>query len=145
MEDKRLRNQLEVVGDRDGILQSATHNGSSVFNKTYGPMMAVALEIINQCKNLETLNAIWIEQSLDIGYLKASENAERICELENKIKAKEKELAKVSNKLKEAHNSLADRENKMRKKLGTFCVRGVDYDCSVVSPIDLANGFYFMH
>ncbi|PPD70701.1 hypothetical protein GOBAR_DD32416 [Gossypium barbadense] len=54
MEDERLRNELEVVGDRDGILQSATHNGSSVFNKTYGPMMAEALEIINQCKNMET-------------------------------------------------------------------------------------------
>lgn len=55
-------------------------------------------------------------------------------ELENKIKAKEKELAKVSNKLEEADNSLADRENKMQKKLGTFCVRGVDYDCSNTVP-----------
>ncbi|KAL1150456.1 hypothetical protein V6Z11_A10G261200 [Gossypium hirsutum] len=36
MEDERLRNELEVMGDRDGIQQSATHNGSSVFNKTYG-------------------------------------------------------------------------------------------------------------
>ncbi|PPD70704.1 hypothetical protein GOBAR_DD32419 [Gossypium barbadense] len=117
MEDERLRNELEVMGDRDGIQQSATHNGSSVFNKTYGPMMAEALEIINQCKNFETLNAIWIKQSLEIGYLKASANAERIGELENKIKAKEKELAKVSNKLEEADNSLADRENKMQKKL----------------------------
>ncbi|PPR98434.1 hypothetical protein GOBAR_AA22246 [Gossypium barbadense] len=134
MEDERLRNELEVMGDRDGIQQSATHNGSSVFNKTYGPMMAEALEIINQCKNFETLNAIWIKQSLEIGYLKASANAERIGELENKIKAKEKELAKVSNKLEEADNSLADRENKMQKKLGTFCVRGVDYDCSNTVP-----------
>ncbi|KAG4181327.1 hypothetical protein ERO13_A10G220200v2, partial [Gossypium hirsutum] len=40
--------------------------------------MAEALEIINQCKNFETLNAIWIKQSLEIGYLKASENAERM-------------------------------------------------------------------
>lgn len=94
MEDERLRNELEVMGDRDGIQQSATHNGSSVFNKTYGPMMAEALEIINQCKNFETLNAIWIKQSLEIGYLKASENAERMVSSRIRSRLRKRNLPK---------------------------------------------------
>ncbi|XWS65981.1 hypothetical protein CRYUN_Cryun05aG0160900 [Craigia yunnanensis] len=53
---------------------------------------------------------------------------EEITKLENKLKAKEEEVAQVSKKVEGVTNSLVDRMNMIQKTLGPLDLRGIDFD-----------------